>query len=115
MHELSIALGIIDIGEEVAQREGSTSVVAVHLKLGPLAGVVKDALVSAFELAREGSILRPRAWSSRTCRSRPGAARCERQQIVESLQNLCCQQCGAPTPDIVSGRELEVVAMEFEA
>ncbi len=115
MHELSIALGIIDIGEEVAEREGSTSVVAVHLKLGPLAGVVKDALVSAFELAREGSILHASSLVIEDVPIAAWCARCDCETIVESLQNLCCQQCGAPTPDIVSGRELEVVAMEFEA
>jgi Zn finger protein HypA/HybF involved in hydrogenase expression len=41
MHELSIALGILDVAGEEAQRHGGR-VAAIHLKLGPLAGVVKE-------------------------------------------------------------------------
>ena len=66
MHELSIALSILDVAAEEAERQGGGRVVAVHLKLGPLSGVVKEALLSAYELAREGSRLdRLRIWSSR--------------------------------------------------
>ena len=53
MHELSIALSLLDLVEEEAERRG-VRVAAVHVRLGPLSGVVRDALVSAFELAREG-------------------------------------------------------------
>ena len=55
MHELSIALGIVDIAEEESDRRGGVAVLSVHIKLGPLSGVVKEALTSAYELAREGS------------------------------------------------------------
>ena len=56
MHELSIALSITDMAEEEAERHGGGArVAAVHLRLGPLSGVVKEALLSAYELAREGS------------------------------------------------------------
>ena len=57
MHELSVALSILDVAAEGAAREGAAAVAAIHLRLGPLAGVVKEALLSAFELAREGSPL----------------------------------------------------------
>src|SRR5262249_10748285 len=57
MHELSIALGIVDVAAEEAERHGAIRVVAVRLRLGPLAGVVKEALLSAYELAREGTPL----------------------------------------------------------
>ena len=41
MHELSIAMSILDVAEEEAERQGGARVVAVHLKLGPLSGVVQ--------------------------------------------------------------------------
>jgi hydrogenase nickel incorporation protein HypA/HybF len=50
MHELSIAMSIVEMAEEEAQRHGSR-VSAVHLKLGALSGVVKEALLSSFEMA----------------------------------------------------------------
>src|SRR5439155_7885623 len=55
MHELSIALSILDIVAEEAERRNGARVLAVHLRLGPLSGVVKESLRSAYELAREGS------------------------------------------------------------
>ena len=55
MHELSIALSIIELAEEESARRGGAGVHAVHLRLGPLAGVVKEALEASYELARETS------------------------------------------------------------
>ena len=43
MHELSIALSIVELAEEEAA-ERSVRVNAVHLKLGRLSGVVRDAI-----------------------------------------------------------------------
>ena len=56
MHELSIALSIVEVAEEAGRNQGGR-VAAVHMKLGRLSGVVKEALLSAFELAREGTEL----------------------------------------------------------
>ena len=57
MHELSIAISMIDqITEESANR-GGLDVEAVHLRLGVFSGVDKDALLFSWELACEGSCL----------------------------------------------------------
>jgi hydrogenase nickel incorporation protein HypA/HybF len=55
MHELSIAVNIVDIACEEAQRQGDSRVDAVYLNLGVLSGVVKEALLFSWELACEGS------------------------------------------------------------
>ena len=55
MHELSIAMSLLDMIEEQVDIRGGVRVFAVHLKLGPLSGVVKEALQSAYELACEGT------------------------------------------------------------
>jgi hydrogenase nickel incorporation protein HypA/HybF len=55
MHELSIAISIVEIASEEAQRQGSARVEAVHLRLGTLSGVVKDALLFSWDLACEDS------------------------------------------------------------
>ena len=44
MHELSIAMSIVELAEEEAERRG-VHINAVHLKLGALSGVVKEALL----------------------------------------------------------------------
>ncbi|MGD9721993.1 MAG: hydrogenase maturation nickel metallochaperone HypA [Pirellulales bacterium] len=115
MHELSIAMSIIDIAADELERQGGGCIVAVHLKLGPLSGVVEEALTSAFELAREGSVL---AQSTLEIESVPVVVfctQCQSEQTVKSLQDLCCSKCGTYGSEIVRGRELEVVAMELES
>src|SRR5580700_1545853 len=56
MHELSIAMSIVELAEEEADRRG-VQVEAVHLKLGALSGVVKEALLSCYEMACENTPL----------------------------------------------------------
>jgi len=114
MHELSIALSILDLVEEEAERQRGR-IVAVHLKLGRLSGVVKDALTSAYEMAREGT---PQAGTELVIEDVPLIAHCSvcsLDQPLASVQDLRCPVCGTVTPEIVSGRELEVYALEIES
>jgi hydrogenase nickel incorporation protein HypA/HybF len=113
MHELSIAISIFDVVEEELLRRGEERVAAVHLKLGPLSGVVKDSLMAAFDLAREET-----PWKD--CRlvieEIPIVVHCpvcNTKRSVISIQNMCCAVCASPTPDVLTGRELEVCAMEL--
>jgi hydrogenase nickel incorporation protein HypA/HybF len=55
MHELSIAVSIVEIAEQELRNHGGERVRAVHLQLGPLAGVAKEALLFSFSLACEGT------------------------------------------------------------
>ena len=57
VHELSIALGIVDVVSEELDLRGGGRVRAVHLRLGARSGVAKEALLSAYPLACEGSPL----------------------------------------------------------
>ena len=95
MHELSIALSILDLVSEEAVRQGGR-VAAVHLKLGPLSGVVKEALVSAYDLAREGTSL---AQAELVVEDVPLVAYCPACAAERTLpaQELCCPICGGPT------------------
>jgi hydrogenase nickel incorporation protein HypA/HybF len=111
MHELSIALSILDeVAEQAAQRRAR--VVAVHLKIGPLSGVVAEALRSAYDLARESSQT-PEA--QLVIEAAPLVVYCPtcacRRQLA-SMQQFVCPLCATPTPEVVGGRELELTALE---
>lgn len=113
MHELSIALSILDVASEEANRRG-LDVTCVHVKVGPLSGVVPQALESAWELARQ-SYDSPLASAQLAIEQTPLIAycpTCDEDQTLASPQMLCCPACATPTPRIVSGRELDVVALE---
>jgi hydrogenase nickel incorporation protein HypA/HybF len=57
MHELSIALSMIEMATEEVDRRGGGRVTALYLKLGSLSGVVKEALTFSYEIACQGTPL----------------------------------------------------------
>ena len=114
MHEMSIALAILEIAQEQAEAHGAQQVEAVHLKLGALSGVVKQALLHAFELAQQEAGLGPCRLLIEDVPVRLHCSRCATERAAASPQELCCCVCGTPG-EIVSGRELQVVAMEINS
>lgn len=113
MHELSIALSILDVVEKEAQRHGGAQVAAIHVKLGQLSGVVKDALESAFELAREQSPFPNARLVIEEVPILLHCPTCESDRPAVSAQCLCCAVCGTRTGQIVAGKEMEITAMEI--
>jgi hydrogenase nickel incorporation protein HypA/HybF len=114
MHELSIALSILDVAAEEAEKHERARVKAIHLKLGPLSGVVEEALRGAFEIARASSLLPEAELIVEQMPVLIDCPNCGSERPVVSLQELCCSECGTFTSDVVGGRELEVVALEIE-
>ncbi len=113
MHELSVAMSIVEgAEEESARHDGHVS--AVHLRLGPLAGVVKDALLSAFELACAGSSIEGAQLIVEEVPIVVYCPACQERQTIASIQWFCCPKCGAPTSELIQGKELEIVALEIE-
>jgi hydrogenase nickel incorporation protein HypA/HybF len=55
MHELSIALNIIEIAEEQLARHSAQRVNAIYIRIGSRSGVAKEALDFSFGLACEGT------------------------------------------------------------
>jgi hydrogenase nickel incorporation protein HypA/HybF len=114
MHELSIAMSILDGVEEEMQHHAGERVEAVHVRIGPLSGVVKESLVSAYELAREET---PFASSYLVFEDAPIAVfcpKCRAERPVDAMQHFRCAECGTPVSEILRGRELELVALELE-
>jgi hydrogenase nickel incorporation protein HypA/HybF len=114
MHELSIAMSIVELALEEIERRGQVCVNAIYVKVGALAGVVSLALSSAYEIACEGTSLQGSALIIETVPVTVLCPQCQKELQIASLQLFCCPLCQTPTADIRQGRELEVVAMEIE-
>jgi hydrogenase nickel incorporation protein HypA/HybF len=114
MHELSIAMSMIEMAAEEAERRGGVRVHTIHLKLGNLSGVVKEALHFSYTVACEGT---PLEGSQLVIEEVPVVVycpACEAETVLASVQQFCCALCHAPTSQIVRGKELEVTALEIE-
>jgi hydrogenase nickel incorporation protein HypA/HybF len=114
MHELSIAMSIIEMVEEESRKHGGAQVTAVHLKLGALSGVVKEALLGSFEMACEDTVLKGSKLVVEDIPVLIYCHACQAQRPVSSIQLFCCAECGNPSAQVVQGKELEVVALEIE-
>lgn len=114
MHELSIALSIIELAQEEARRHGAVQVKAVHLKLGLLSGVVQEALRFSYGVSCDGTMLEG---SRLVIKEEPVVIYCdccEAERSLDAVQNFFCPDCGTPAPKILRGRELELVALEIQ-
>ncbi len=113
MHELSIASSLVDLAQEEAETRG-VRVLAIHLKLGPLSGVVQDALLGSYEMVSAGT---PLEGSRLVIENVPVVVfcpSCQERRQVPSIQWLRCPVCETPTPEVLEGRELLVTALEVE-
>jgi hydrogenase nickel incorporation protein HypA/HybF len=115
MHELSIAMSIVEMAQEEAESRGGVQVQAVHLRLGLLSGVVKEALLSSYEMACHATPLEGSQLFIEEVPVEVFCPECDAPRSVSSIQWFCCPECGTPTPTVLHGKELEVVALEINA
>ena len=111
MHELSIAMGIVEAAAEEAQNRG-IQVRAVHLRLGALSGVVKEALLFSYEVACQDTPLQGSQVIVEDVPVIVFCALCQKERPLQSVQLFVCPECGAPTMDVRQGKEIEVFALE---
>ena len=112
MHELSIALSILEFAEEEGARRGEP-VAAVYIRLGSLSGVNQRALSSAFDLAREATALSNCRLEIEEVPAAIHCGACSEDQIVDPAGGLLCPRCHAPARNLIRGKELQVIALEM--
>ncbi|HTS76627.1 MAG TPA: hydrogenase maturation nickel metallochaperone HypA [Bryobacteraceae bacterium] len=113
MHELSIALSIVELANEEAAQRG-VHVNAVHLRIGRLSGVAKDALLSSYDLAAAGTPLEGSRLMIEEIPITAWCSKCDAERTVDASEWFTCPECRSPVSQILAGRELEVFALEVD-
>lgn len=115
MHELSIAVSLIDLAAEAVQDAGLAGPVhVVRVRVGALSGVVVEALDFAWETAAEGTICEVARLDIEQV---PGRVRCQACHTETELDDppiFACGNCGLPTSVVIAGKELDLMALELE-
>ena len=98
MHEASIAISLIETVADLCQKEGYSSIESVRLKVGKAAGILPDALLFAFDVAKAGT----------------PASQAELIIEFESEERFiyCCPDCKSSAIKITRGDEMQIVDME---
>jgi hydrogenase nickel incorporation protein HypA/HybF len=113
MHELSIALSIVETASDEAQHHGGR-VEVVHLRLGALSGVVKDALLFSWDLACADTALAGARLEIEEIPICVWCTACKFERTLDDGFDLRCPACGGSDTEVRSGRELELSALEIQ-
>ncbi len=112
MHELSIAISVVEIVEEEAAKVNSSKVSEVELDIGAQSGVIIEALEFALAEAVKPSIMKG---SKITINEIPAICRCaacghkfEPDDIITP-----CPECGHLYSDAIQGKEMKIKRIVF--
>jgi hydrogenase nickel incorporation protein HypA/HybF len=114
MHELSIAIDLIEAATTELDRLGSVKVIAVHLKLGPLSGIAKEALAFSFDVAAAGTRFEGARLDIENVPVAVWCGACDAERELPDLARRRCPMCQSRTPHVTRGDELQLVGLEIE-
>lgn len=111
MHEFGIAESLLAAVTTAADKAGAAKVLRVRLKIGPLSGVVPEALRFAFDALAAGTVAEGAALE---IDEPPVVLYCNDcgREFPGSLGDYRCPHCGSPSGTLRGGRELDVLDME---
>lgn len=113
MHEMSIAVSIVEVADEAAAQAGAERVTQVRCRVGTLRQIDEDLLQDAFEVARAGT----RCSTARLLiETVPAMARCLNCGAEYGVRGWewNCAACGEQGLPLGGGDELEVIDLEAE-
>lgn len=110
MHELSIAQSVVDA---ITERLPDATVCRVRLEIGPLSGVVADAVRFCFDLVTDGTTLAGAALDIDEPHGRARCRHCRAEFDVDDLLALCA--CGSAALDVLAGDQLTIKEVEVAA
>ena len=117
MHELSLALSILEIVEqEIGQRCGGRPhgrVESVLVRVGKMSSVEPEALAFAWEVIREQSPFPEAELRIETVRARAECGVCASSFFLDGGEGQCAA-CGPVAFRLIEGRELEVRRIVWE-
>jgi len=93
MHELSIAMNIIEIAEENARNANATVISEIELEIGTQSGVVLDALEFVMESATKNTMLENAEIKINTVAARSKCSKCSSEFYIEDIFSPC-PECG---------------------
>ena len=113
MHEMSIALSIIDAVIARAEQENSQKVNQVELEVGSVSGVLPESLKFCFSAAAKNTIVEG---ADLTIHEKEPLCRCDacgnHFQATDFIAK--CVNCGSLKTTIISGRELLIKSITLD-
>lgn len=110
MHELSIAMNIVEIAKKEIEKSNSTSVSEIKLEIGKMSGVVLDALEFAMDEAKKNSVLEN---AKIIMTEKVAKAKCANCNHIFEINEIYepCPKCNTFYSDVIEGKDMIVKSL----
>lgn len=110
MHEMSIAMNIVDIACKEAKNEGAPSISSIELDVGKLAGVMIDSLEFCYDSVCKGTLAENSQLLINEIAGNALCLKCNSEFEIDSFMAIC-PSCESYEIEIKQGRELRLKAV----
>ena len=113
MHEMSIAIPLVEQLQALAAEHNAARVEALTVTAGVMRQVVPEALVVAFEIAAAETCA---AGATLTVEILPLAARCRQcgRRFEPSIDSFVCDRCNQADVEIIDGNDVVLTSVTFQ-
>jgi hydrogenase nickel incorporation protein HypA/HybF len=110
MHELSIALSIVDLAEEEARKANAVTISKVEVEIGTMAGIDTNALLFAWDSVVQGTMAQQSALVIHTIDAEAHCLECGKDFPAEHFF-VQCPHCSSYRYQITKGKELRISSL----
>lgn len=112
MHEMSIAVNILDIVKSELAKNDAGELKSIKLKIGAMTAVEPESLSFCFSAITEGTDMAGVKLDIEEIAVRGRCNNCFTEFELDRYFSTPCPGCGGSSSELVSGRELDIVSME---
>ena len=113
MHELSIAMSIVDIASRQAEAASAETVSQIELDIGSLSGIEFESLKFALKVAVRNSMFEHTHFKINRIEALCECRSCGRL-YSPGRGSAACPACGKLEPEYIRGRELQIKSLLVE-
>jgi hydrogenase nickel incorporation protein HypA/HybF len=115
VHEVSVALGMVDELRKIAEKNGANKILSVKLKIGRMSGIVTDSLKFAFDAVKlEHPFLSSAEIVIEEIPLLYKCNECSRSFDTDNMYFPSCPDCDSYNLSLVSGEEQHIENVEIE-
>ena len=112
MHELALARSLIELVDDYSAHHGGREVRRIHVRLGQLSAMTR-ALYFCFGSASRGTCCDGAILEIEEVPLTVNCRTCQAVKTPSGRYNFRCPDCGMPTPEVVTGREMQLTSIEL--
>lgn len=110
MHEMSIAVSIVDIVIGAAQKEKAAVVEQVEIEIGELSGILPDFLNVCLDAASRDTLAEGTTFNIRMIKGEAECEKCGARFAYSSFMEPC-PECGSYEVQAIRGDDMKVVSI----